>query len=151
MVDQTKVENIIGYKFSNSDLLTEALEASGRAYTHDTEGGADGNKRLALVGDAILTLIQLDQWYPSSDSRETANNARKKYTSNINLEKCAKRFGIKSEILLDDTHISQGKVPRVTSASTIEALLAAVWFDSNKDLEKVKQVALMLEIVEKFD
>ncbi|EGX50819.1 hypothetical protein AOL_s00054g905 [Orbilia oligospora ATCC 24927] len=69
MVDQTKVENIIGYKFSNSDLLTEALEASGRAYTHDTEGGADGNKRLALVGDAILTLIQLDQWYPSSDSR----------------------------------------------------------------------------------
>ncbi|KAF3176508.1 hypothetical protein TWF788_007994 [Orbilia oligospora] len=151
MVDQTKVENIIGYKFSNSDLLAEALEACGRAYTHDTKGGTDGNKRLALVGDALLTLIQFDEWYPSSDSRETANNARKKYTSNVNLEKCAERFGIKSEILLDDTNISQGKVPRTASASAIEALLAAVWFDSNKDLERVRQVALILEIVEEYD
>ncbi|KAF3282866.1 hypothetical protein TWF970_001601 [Orbilia oligospora] len=151
MVDQTKVENIIGYKFSNSDLLIEALEAPGRAYTHDTEGGIDGNKRLALVGDAVLTLIQFDRWYPSSDSREIAQKARERYTSNLNLEKCAERFDIKSEILLNDINVSQGRVPRVTSASTIEALLAAVWFDSNKDLERVKQVALMLEIVEKFD
>ncbi|KAK6524341.1 hypothetical protein TWF281_011249 [Arthrobotrys megalospora] len=146
MVDEARIENILGYKFVSSDLLTEALEAPGRAYTHQTEGGIDGNKRLAMVGDALLTLINFDMWYPSDQTRESAQNARQKYTSNVNLENCAEKFGIRAEILLNDVNISQGRVPRATSASTIEALLAAVWLDSNKDFQKVKEVALNLGI-----
>ncbi|KAK6544650.1 hypothetical protein TWF694_001339 [Orbilia ellipsospora] len=151
MVNQDKIESTLGYKFTSSALLTEALEAAGRAYTHDdTEGGMDGNKRLAMVGDALLTLIHFDMWYPSGQSRETAENSRQKYTSNVNLEKCAEEFGIKSEILLSAGDSARRTVAKVTSASTVEALLGAVWLDSSKNFDKVKDVAFNLGIAKNY-
>ncbi|KAK6357787.1 hypothetical protein TWF718_002093 [Orbilia javanica] len=68
-VNQASIQNIIGYNFKNIHLLEEALEAAGRAADHDAEGSVDGNKRLALVGDAVLRLILVDEWYSSKGSR----------------------------------------------------------------------------------
>ncbi|EPS45551.1 hypothetical protein H072_445 [Dactylellina haptotyla CBS 200.50] len=141
MVDQAKIESIIGYHFQSVSLLTEALEAAGRAVTHETEGGMDGNKRLALVGDAILTLIHVDLWYPSEKDREIAQDAIRKDTSNINLQRLAEHLGITEEVLPNPSQKSLGRIPKTTAASTMEALLAAVWLDSDKDFEKVREVA----------
>jgi dsRNA-specific ribonuclease len=54
---QEAVEKIIDYHFTDSQLLEEALQAAGR-----------GNQRLALLGDAIISLAVLDAWYPTGAS-----------------------------------------------------------------------------------
>lgn len=58
------VQNIIDYVFQDASVLWEALQAPG-SFPYAT-GGRDfrnGNKRLALLGDAILKVCLLEEWY----------------------------------------------------------------------------------------
>lgn len=63
MEGQLDVERIIKYHFTNPQLLAEAFEAAGVSKLHK-----GGNKRLALVGDALIRLVILDRWFPSGAS-----------------------------------------------------------------------------------
>lgn len=60
------VEHIIGYRFNDRSVLMEALHAAG-ARPWDTQGRnyAEGNKRLALVGDKIMPVALLKALYPT--------------------------------------------------------------------------------------
>jgi dsRNA-specific ribonuclease len=58
----------IGYHFKSSNLLREALHQAGTA-------PPQGNKRLALVGDSVLSASLLDQWYSNGDTTGTFDNA----------------------------------------------------------------------------
>ncbi len=60
------VETLIGYHFKDSTLLVEAFQAPGVF-------GAlpDGNKRLALLGDAALKLVLISDWFQEGHSRGT--------------------------------------------------------------------------------
>lgn len=54
------------YSFNDTDLLDEAFVAAGAATARSDVGGpVSGNKRLALLGDAVLRLSILDEWYLS--------------------------------------------------------------------------------------
>ncbi len=60
----------IGYTFSDPLILWEALNAAGSNVV--SAGGRrvfDGNKRLALLCDAVLKTALLDVWYPTSENR----------------------------------------------------------------------------------
>ena len=59
------VETLIQYRFRNAALLWEALQVpgSGTVGAGKTKP-ADGNKRLAIVGDAALRLALAEDWYP---------------------------------------------------------------------------------------
>lgn len=58
------VEKIIGYEFTNTELREEALLAAGASISDPAiDGDPRGNKRLALVGDAVLQLLILEKWY----------------------------------------------------------------------------------------
>lgn len=41
----------------------------------------------------------------------------------------------------------QADIPQTTLASMVEAVLGAVWFDSNKDIKKVKHVIEALHLI----
>ncbi|KAK6495518.1 hypothetical protein TWF481_002567 [Arthrobotrys musiformis] len=56
-INQTSIQKIIKCSSKHIHLVAEALEAA----DHDTEGSVDGNKRLALIGDAVLRLILVDE------------------------------------------------------------------------------------------
>jgi ribonuclease-3 len=63
------VETIIQYRFSNLDLLNEALLAAGASESSKhIQGDIQGNKRLALVGDTVLQQAILEPWYSSEES-----------------------------------------------------------------------------------
>lgn len=51
---QQAVENIIDHHFTGPGLIEEAMQAAGAS-------DREGNKRLALVGDAVLRLVILDE------------------------------------------------------------------------------------------
>lgn len=59
-----KFQTQIGYHFKSSILLQEALHPAGTA-------PSQGNKRLALMGDSILSASLLDQWYNDEDNTGT--------------------------------------------------------------------------------
>ena len=63
------VQNIIAYTFRDASILWEALQAPG-AVPYGTQGRnfSNGNKRLALLGDAILKTVLLERWYATSDT-----------------------------------------------------------------------------------
>lgn len=49
-------QNTLGYTFLDADLLFEALDTTGLR-------SPESNQRLAMLGDAILKLIILNDWY----------------------------------------------------------------------------------------
>jgi hypothetical protein len=64
------VQIIIRYPFRNTNLLLEALQAArSRVANPGNERLADGNRRLAMIGDSVLKLVLSTTWYDSEDSR----------------------------------------------------------------------------------
>lgn len=58
------VEAILHHNMNNRDTLWLALQAAGSGV-----GGPDGNKMLAMVGDAAMKLVLLEDMYPNATSR----------------------------------------------------------------------------------
>ncbi|KAJ5063706.1 ribonuclease III domain-containing protein [Bipolaris maydis] len=131
------VETILQYHFSNSELLDEALLAAGAAASSkDIEGDVQGNKRLALLGDSVLQEVVLEPWYNSEES--TGGNTK--------LSQIAHRSGISSYITKNPSQ--EGQVPQETAASTIEALVGAIYLDSGKDISMVKKALKVIGFFE---
>jgi len=58
------VESLIQYKFTNTDLLWEALHTRGiDTGVADRIIHRDGNLRLAIVGDAVIHLCLAEDWF----------------------------------------------------------------------------------------
>ena len=58
------VENAINYQFNDHALVWEALQAAGSGVTSiNGRPLTDGNKRLALLGDAIMNVALVEDWY----------------------------------------------------------------------------------------
>jgi ribonuclease-3 len=75
MAKLKEAEEVIGYHFNNPTLLEEALQAAGAAASNPhTKGDREGNKRLALLGDALLSMMLLDHWYDSGKDTGKPNH-----------------------------------------------------------------------------
>lgn len=65
-----QVEVIIAYTFTDPLILWEALQAAGSTVrSAGTRRFPDGNKRLAVLGDTVLKLVLVGEWYDSLDAR----------------------------------------------------------------------------------
>lgn len=77
-----KLQNIIGYKFNNAQYLWEAVQAPGSIIRSGEISGAgtirhsvgwqrfpDGNRRLAVLGDTVLKLALVEDWYKGDEVR----------------------------------------------------------------------------------
>ncbi|EMD85659.1 hypothetical protein COCC4DRAFT_208854 [Bipolaris maydis ATCC 48331] len=141
------VETILQYHFSNSELLDEALLAAGAAASSkDIEGDVQGNKRLALLGDSVLQEVVLEPWYNSEESTDKGHDRVKNLCRNTKLSQIAHRSGISSYITKNPSQ--EGQVPQETAASTIEALVGAIYLDSGKDISMVKKALKVIGFFE---
>ena len=69
------IENTTKFAFSNPALLIEALQDKGSGITNVGDRTViDGNKRLAILGDSVLRLVLVEDWYDAS------NEPRSKFT-----------------------------------------------------------------------
>ncbi|KAJ9634920.1 hypothetical protein H2199_008784 [Coniosporium tulheliwenetii] len=136
MPDRQYIESVIGYHFVQPQLLDEALLAAGASVARkNTHGPSEGNKRLALVGDAALQLAILD---------DEGSRLVKSFASNNKLRDVAKERGVHDHITKNPAQ--EGEAPRATLASTIEAVIGAVWVDSKKDIGTVQTVVKNLSL-----
>ena len=64
------VEEAIAYQFNDPTILWEALQAAGSSvFIINGRRLIDGNKRLALLGDAILKVALVEDWYSGVEPR----------------------------------------------------------------------------------
>lgn len=139
-----QVEVIIAYTFTDPLILWEALQAAGSTVrSAGTRRFPDGNKRLAVLGDTVLKLVLVGEWYDSPDARGRASDILQQVGSNANLDRVGRARGLDAHVCRNP---SQGSyIAPVTMAATIEAILGAVYLDSN--INKVGEVMQTLGLV----
>ncbi|KAH1283726.1 hypothetical protein KXW56_001719 [Aspergillus fumigatus] len=120
------VEDIIHYDFTNRSILYEALRSAGALALTGRAHRSDGNKDLAQVGDAVLQLILVMDGYEAKGSRGYINQIVSSTASNPNL--------------------AQASVSPGVMAQTVEAILGAVYLDSQMDVQAVRAVMASLSL-----
>ncbi|KAL8731605.1 MAG: hypothetical protein Q9166_003293 [cf. Caloplaca sp. 2 TL-2023] len=120
------VQNIIGYRFNNLLLVWEALQAAG--CVAQRQDFPDGNKRLAVLGDIVLDLALAESWYASGEPRATFNDIRQRIGANVNLDRRGLYAGLAQFVNLAPGMLG---VSPITMTATVEAILGAVYLESN--------------------
>ncbi|KAG4427505.1 hypothetical protein IFR05_017012 [Cadophora sp. M221] len=137
-LQQRELQRKLGYVFVDSSILLEALQAAGNGVSQI--GGrkiTDGNKRLAMLGDSVLQLALLDDWFVGGDSRGTGSTSLRTIGNNHNLNKRGQAFGLR-KFINKHRSVVNDLVPQRTMSATVEALIGAVFIDSNQSLKDVK-------------
>ncbi|KAH2035403.1 hypothetical protein KXW27_003641 [Aspergillus fumigatus] len=137
------VEDIIHYDFTNRSILYEALRSAGALALTGRAHRSDGNKDLAQVGDAVLQLILVMDGYEAKGSRGYINQIVSSTASNPNLAQVGFKAGLESVILINP---SQASVSPGVMAQTVEAILGAVYLDSQMDVQAVRAVMASLSL-----
>jgi dsRNA-specific ribonuclease len=151
------LEVAIGHVFSDKSLAWKSLLAAGIT----GESVQDGNKVLAHTGDVLLKLVIVEDMSKRGIERglsyRSGRNIYINYSvgqtqitvsrigSNGHLGAIGQRNGIDQLIVRNN---SQRLVPPspYNVATTIEAILAAVWHDTKKDIGAVSKVMVNLGV-----
>jgi len=132
----SRLENKINYKFSDKKLCDQALTHK----SYSTENKLSYyNERLEFLGDSVISLIICDylfKKYPDKD--EGYLSKIKSYiVSKNNLAEWAKKIELQNHIKLAKSELSSGGAlnPSIL-ADCFEALIGAIYLDSNFDMAK---------------
>lgn len=131
----------LGLSFSNFSLLTRAL--THRSYANEHQDGTMDNERLEYLGDAVLDFIVAEWAYrhfpelPEGD----LTKIRAHLVQNDHLASFARQINLGAALRLGRGEKTTGGHHRDSVlGSTFEALLGAIYLDSN--FEKVKNFVL---------
>ncbi|EME77338.1 uncharacterized protein MYCFIDRAFT_83279 [Pseudocercospora fijiensis CIRAD86] len=132
---KTFIEHLTGHKFTNSNLLIEALDTTGQR-------ARESNRRLALLGDKLMVHIIADGWYASNAPLVRGQTLLERICGNDNLATVGFNIGLDAHVVV---HPGQrGAVSRKTMATTVEAVVGAIYVDSGKDIETVKDAMVCI-------
>lgn len=135
------LEQRMGYKFRNSLLLAEALTHPSLSFERKTFHF--DNQRLEFLGDAVLQLVithHLYRLFPGF-SEGQLTKLRSRVVSREGLRKHATALGLGDYLMLGrGEEASQGRERASTLADAFEALVGAIYLDSN--LETVRRFVL---------
>ncbi|KAL2830324.1 ribonuclease III [Aspergillus cavernicola] len=124
--------------FQDEALPSETFRASGVPH----RDGNDGNKSLAQIGDTVLQLYLQLEGRARRASRDHISEVTKKVAGNANLTQRGFALGIDAYI---HNNPSQGSyISDKLMATTMEAILGAVFLDRGRDLAAVKPVIIAL-------
>lgn len=134
------LQNNIGYRFNNIDLLVTALTHS--SYANEKGVGTVCNERLEFLGDAVLGFISAKYLFENMDVPEgDLTKHRSARVCESALCSYAKELGIGPALLLGkgETRMGGSEKPSLL-ADAFEAVLAAVYLDGG--LDQARKLAL---------
>ena len=133
-----ELEEILGYNFTNKNLLL-------RAITHSSFDAKNNYERLEFLGDKILGLIitaELFVRFPDEDQGKLSKR-RSSLVSGVTLAAMAKNLGVGDFIKLSSNEIrDNGREKQNTLEDCAEALIGAMYVDSGYDLQVCKDFIL---------
>lgn len=134
-----KLENLIGYKFQNLELLERAVTHRSWAYENITDGDeikvrSLQNESLEFVGDSVLGLAIAEQLYlRNPDMSEGDLTLMKHYlVSTETLARLATKLELGGFLRVGKgEEKTGGRRKQALLADALEAIIAAVFFDSS--------------------
>lgn len=132
-----QAQKLINYNFQRPELLEEALKLPGPGTVRD------GNKRLALVGEASMISASIYSWYPSRSPKKTWDDHRQNILGNTNCAEAAKSTGL---VFCRERNNSQTSFSNNQAATLLQAVVGAVYVDSNGNMDAVRSVMETLGI-----
>ena len=128
------LEKLLGYTFKDTQLLTTAL--THKTYAFEAQTPIEYNERLEFLGDSILNFIITETLYQSNQyfSEGELTRRRAQSVNNNVLADVAVRLGIGPFLLLGKGELKQeGARNRTNLANALEALIGAIYLDSDLD------------------
>ena len=148
----SSLEEVIGYKFRDKELLAEALTHK----SHATEKGSlRHNERLEFLGDSVLGLVVSYYLFLKNPSEDEGflSKTKSALVSRANLARWAELIGLGHYINLGaGEHLSGGSKRHSILANAMEAVLGAVYLDGGlPQAEKLIIPWLESQVPEKLD
>ncbi|MGI1677360.1 MAG: ribonuclease III [Cellvibrionaceae bacterium] len=136
-ISEQKLIRVLGYTFSNLNLFRQAL-------THRSVGAVN-NERLEFLGDSLLNTIiaeALFEKFPRAKEGQLSR-MRAQLVKGDTLAEVAREFNIGDCLILGEGEMKSGGHRRSSIlADTVEALLAAIYLDSNSNFEVCRERVL---------
>ena len=135
-MDFEKLEHSIGYTFNDKKLLRQALTHTSYAYERNVES----NEKLEFLGDSILEFLSSKYIYNNYKNLKEGEmtKVRAEVVCEESLYKIAKMHNFSDFILVGKSEAnSGGKTKPAILADSIEATIAAIYFDGG--LEKAEK------------
>lgn len=136
-LSQQKLIRALGYSFQNPELFERAL-------THRSVG-ARNNERLEFLGDSLLNTIiaeALFNKFPKVKEGQLSR-MRAQLVKGDTLADVAREFNIGDCLILGEGEMKSGGHRRASIlADTVEALLAAIYLDSDRNFELCRERVL---------
>ena len=130
-----KLEENIGYKFKDQNLLKTALTHTSYAYEHNVES----NEKLEFLGDSILEFISSIYLFKNYKNLKEGEMTKVRATvvCEKSLYKIAKKHNFSDFLYLGKSEILSGGDRPAILADSVEAVIAAIYLDGG--LEQAKQ------------
>ncbi|HUV83207.1 MAG TPA: ribonuclease III domain-containing protein [archaeon] len=145
-----KIETIIGYKFKNKRLGLSAITTRSYSNLHPQ---CPDNQAQEFLGDAVLSLVSAElfyeKWAQLKDNEifrdmtpeGVMTKIRQEVVNNQYLAECADKLHLCDYIY--NVQDNSSDVSSISSGSDIiEALIAAIYLDNNKSIQKAKEFIL---------
>ncbi len=124
-----QLEKSIGYTFKNKNLLKNALTHTSYAYEHHIES----NEKLEFLGDSILEFLSskyIYSHYPNLKEGEMTK-VRAEVVCEDSLYIVAQKHHFSDFLYLGKSEaVSNGRTKPAILADSVEAVIAAIYFDS---------------------
>ncbi len=123
-------ENNIGYEFKNKELLIKALTHTSYAY----ENNVESNEKLEFLGDSILEFVSSKYLYDNYSHLKEGEMTKVRATvvCEESLHKVAIKHNFSDFLNLGKSESSnQANLSKAILADSVEALIAAIYLDSN--------------------
>ena len=127
-----KLEELIGYRFKNIDILKQAFIHSSYTNEHHIERYED-NQRLEFLGDAVLELIVSDYLYKNFPDKEEGflTKKRARLVCEETLSKIAINLNLYDYLLLGNgENIEKVKNNSSIMCDTYESFIGAIYIDA---------------------
>ncbi|MGN1227873.1 MAG: ribonuclease III [Christensenellales bacterium] len=145
MFNYSEVEDIIGYKFNDKEILL-------RAFTHSSFS-KENNERLEFLGDSVLQVIISNYLFNESAFDEgVLSKYRAKIVCEENLYNAILKLGLQKHLILGDSYKSEPS--KAMCADLCESIIGAIYLDS-ENLQDAKKfifanIDLNLSLIEDF-
>jgi ribonuclease-3 len=127
-----QLEDILGYKFHNGNLLEEAVTHPSRG--HELHRKIKDNQRLEFLGDAVLQLVLTKKLFYQFENFDEGKltHLRAALVNRKALENMALTFNLgKFLILGHGENKNHGRIKSSNLADAMEAVIGAIFLDSN--------------------
>jgi ribonuclease-3 len=130
------LEEIVGHRFADRDLLRKALTHASRAHEED---GGESNERLEFLGDAVLDLVVAESLFASQPTWKEGDltRARAALVNSASLAAHARELELGRFVRLGRTEQSStGAQKESILANVFEALVGAIYLDAGLDVAR---------------